>query len=301
LNTQPPLISIIIPTYNRKEKLTKLIQSTQKSTYKNLEIIVVDDASIDNTYENIKKLFPDIKIVRNEKEKFSGETRSIGSKYATGDYIFFLDDDNIIDKYTIENIINVMQYDKSIGIGGPLMFYYNNPKLIWCAGGKLNRFLRPVHLYSNKNVEGLCLEPILNDIDYFPNAYIVRKELISKVLRDYKNFSHNWEEQDFCLRIKNLGYRIVTVTSSKIWHDTNVSKLTKLGKFKTRDQARSRIIFLKKFGNMQSKLFFWLIFFPVSTIYYLFIILFFYKKKCMLINSYIEGTIEGIKSKVTKL
>ena len=90
-----PLVSVVIPTHNRKEKLARLIKSILESDYPKdkLEIIVVDDASTDNTFEYIKKKYPQAKIIRNEEEKLLAESRNIGIKASKGKYIFLIDDD----------------------------------------------------------------------------------------------------------------------------------------------------------------------------------------------------------------
>ncbi|VVB89713.1 Glycosyltransferase AglE [uncultured archaeon] len=292
------LVSIIIPTYNRKDKLERLINSILQSNYpiERIEIIVVDDASSDGTDELINKKFKNISYIRNEEEKFLAESRNIGAIKAKGRYMFFIDDDNIIEKDTIVQLINVIRTDNNIGIVGPLMCYYDEKNLIWCAGGKFNRFFIPFHLFLNKKIEELQLKSlIIDDVDYFPNAYMVRRDIVKTTLHDHKNFPHNWEEQDFCIRVKKLGYKIVTVTSSKIYHDIDYrDRITRIGIFKTRDQIRSRIIFLKKYGKLRHKLFFWYIFFPISVVYYLSKILN-HNDRYQLLNSYVCGFIEGIK------
>jgi len=65
-----PIVNIIIPTFNRKEKLDRLINSILKSSYpvNKLDIIVVDDASTDGTYEYIKNKYSTIKLIKNKKE-----------------------------------------------------------------------------------------------------------------------------------------------------------------------------------------------------------------------------------------
>jgi len=63
-----PLVSVVIPTYNRREKLKRLLDSVVKGYYKNIEIIVVDDASIDGTYEEVKERYSSVKVFRNKRE-----------------------------------------------------------------------------------------------------------------------------------------------------------------------------------------------------------------------------------------
>ncbi len=91
-----PLISVVIPTYNRANLIGRAIESVSKQTYKNLEIIVVDDASSDNTAEVIKAIDePRIKYVVHEKNGGSDKARNTGVEAASGDYVAFLDSDDV--------------------------------------------------------------------------------------------------------------------------------------------------------------------------------------------------------------
>lgn len=90
-----PLVSIIIPTYNRARLLGRAIQSILNQTYPNFEIIVVDDCSSDNT-ENVVRSFCDerMRYIRHEKNKGAVAARNTGIKAARGEYIAFQDSDD---------------------------------------------------------------------------------------------------------------------------------------------------------------------------------------------------------------
>jgi len=101
-----PLISIIIPTYNRKNMLIRAINSIFKQNYENYEIIIIDDCSTDGTKEYIQSHFEDysnVKYYRNSKNMNAGYNRNYGYKKSKGEYIIFLDDD---DFYLDENFFN---------------------------------------------------------------------------------------------------------------------------------------------------------------------------------------------------
>lgn len=110
-------ISVIISTYNRRIYLEEAINSVLKQTYKDYEIIVVDDCSSDDTYEYIKKKYKKnkrIKVYKNEHNKGCGITRREAlEKYATGEYIIFLDDDDkFIDKNYFKEAIKLFENKK---------------------------------------------------------------------------------------------------------------------------------------------------------------------------------------------
>ena len=91
-----PLVSVIIPTYNRARDLKEAVDSVLRQTYQNIEIIVVDDGSTDETHE-IMNSFTDqrIKYIKKKNERHPGKTRNVGLQAAKGEYIAFLDDDDL--------------------------------------------------------------------------------------------------------------------------------------------------------------------------------------------------------------
>lgn len=102
LNNVQPLISVLIPTYNRKWLLPRTLESVLKESYKNLEIILVNDAGED--VQNVVDEMKDARIryFRNETNLDLAGSRNVALRHAKGDYICLLDDDDIHLKYTLE-------------------------------------------------------------------------------------------------------------------------------------------------------------------------------------------------------
>lgn len=90
-----PSVSVIIPAYNRANVIERAVQSVLNQTYQDYEIIIVDDASTDDTLEKLKK-FKDKRIVkiRNKKNRGPAGSRNVGIREARGEYIAFLDSDD---------------------------------------------------------------------------------------------------------------------------------------------------------------------------------------------------------------
>ena len=100
-------VSIVIPVYNTEKYISRLVDSVTNQTYRNLEIIIIDDGSTDNSLKICQFLAskdPRIKIVHQENVGLA-ETRNNGIKLATGEYISFLDSDDYIDKRMIEELV----------------------------------------------------------------------------------------------------------------------------------------------------------------------------------------------------
>lgn len=89
--------SVIVPVYNNKEWLRKCFDSILNQTYKNYEVIIVDDISTDDGIEIIReyeKKFKECKVIINKTKRLNGGTRNVGIAEATGDYIIFIDCDD---------------------------------------------------------------------------------------------------------------------------------------------------------------------------------------------------------------
>lgn len=92
---QNPLVSIIIPTYNRVFFLRKTLQSINNQTYQNYEVFVIDDGSTNNEAEEVCKLFPKVYYFKIENSGGPAKPRNTGIQKATGKYLAFVDDDDI--------------------------------------------------------------------------------------------------------------------------------------------------------------------------------------------------------------
>jgi glycosyltransferase involved in cell wall biosynthesis len=112
-----PKVSVVIPTYNRAESLPKAVASVLRQTFQDFEIVVVDDASTDDTDEVVRSFSDErIRYIRHETNKREAETRNTGVQNSKGEYISFIDDD---DEWLPEKLeLQVDLLDKSPPIVG---------------------------------------------------------------------------------------------------------------------------------------------------------------------------------------
>jgi len=111
-NHSKPLVSAIIPTHNRAELLKRAIQSVLDQTWENMEIVVVDDASGDDTPHVLQSLtdqHKNLTVIRNNKSKGAPASRNIAIKNAKGDFIAGLDDDDVWRPKRIELLMEEFQ------------------------------------------------------------------------------------------------------------------------------------------------------------------------------------------------
>lgn len=136
-------VSIIVPVYNVEQWLDECIESIINQTYKNLEIILVDDGSKDNSGVICDKwkLKDDRIIVIHKKNGGLSSSRNAGLDIFTGEYVTFCDSDDYIEKETIESMLNTLK-EKKVDI-------------VWCAMNKIinGKIVDNRMLYEKKHIQ----------------------------------------------------------------------------------------------------------------------------------------------------
>lgn len=129
-----PLVTVIIPTYNREDLIGNALESTISQTYDNLEIIVVDDNSCDKTENVIKKYIEmdtRVKYIKHKKNLGGGASRNTGIKNSKGEYIAFLDSDDVWRLDKIEKQLECFRRNQS------LIAVFCNYEMVQFETGKL--------------------------------------------------------------------------------------------------------------------------------------------------------------------
>jgi len=124
-----PKVSIIIPVYNVEKYLAECLESVMNQTLKDIEIICVNDASTDDSLQILNyfgKIDARIKIVNQSVNKGLSITRNVGTKLAIGEYIYFLDSDDVLGIHAMEELYKISTaYDVDIVLLNTLPFYEN--------------------------------------------------------------------------------------------------------------------------------------------------------------------------------
>lgn len=274
------LVSVIIPTYNRGKMLSECVDSILKSTYTNLEVLIVDNNSTDNTVELMQEKFGSDKRVHMiglKENLMAAGGRNEGIKHAKGEYLLFVDNDNIVYPDMIMNLVAEMEKDSRIGLVGPLSInkYYGDT--IWLASGDYHFFSsRPKGLYAGKKVEEVELKKRYATC-YSPNIMMASKDAIEAVGGFDTSYYAMYEEADFGYRILKAGFTAYIVTDARTHHMSYISKgedakLRTLGLgFPERayHYAKNRTVFMKKYAKWYHMISYYLIFIHVFTIYYI--------------------------------
>ena len=176
-----PIISIIIPIYNVEEYIIECLESIYNQTYKNIEVILVDDCGSDNSMNIVKEyLTPEkhsfTKIIQHQQNKGLSAARNTGIKHATGDYIYFIDSDDFITPNCIESFYNLIQK-------------YNNPEIIFGSATFYPYQWGNFSLDTNKNeLSEYCSNKKNINKYFFNNDYLPVTAWNKLVKKDFINF-----------------------------------------------------------------------------------------------------------------
>jgi GT2 family glycosyltransferase/glycosyltransferase involved in cell wall biosynthesis len=223
-----PKISVIVVTYNSTDYIEKCLDSILASNYPDLEIIVVDNASSDDTITKLDRFKNALKIIPNKENLGFGVGNNMGIQNSSGEILVMINPDAYVTKDAIKELVIPMLDDSRIVITGSKILYPNTTK-IQSAGGILSQNALPQHLgYGQQDSPQFNY---LRNVDYVTGAAMaIHRKLFQKTgLFNPLFFPAYFEETDKCIRAKKLGYKVVYVPKSIVYHHESTT-LTVLSK-----------------------------------------------------------------------
>ena len=197
-----PLVSVLVPMYNTEKTIERCIKSILSQTYTNLEIVLLNDGSIDKTYE-IAKSFADkdkrIKLLTKENEKNLAKTRNFLLNSFSGDYVVWVDSDDVLHEKYVEKLYNtIITTNADLGICGFELQFANLPL-------PKNRFSK-VRIFENNDMYS---QVILNHkVGFSLWNKIYKKELIKGLsFKDEVSFGEDFAfVYKYLKRCKKIAY-----------------------------------------------------------------------------------------------
>ncbi len=224
MTQDPELVVIIILNLNKREDTLKCLESVSKLDYSHYEVVVVDNGSTDGSAEAILNAFPDVHLIRSANNLGVSGGRNLGIEYANNNfqymYLFFLDNDTLVDKESLGELIKATRKDKQIGIVTPKGYMMFPPHVITSAGGiNINLYAGSVYDIGSGEVDkGQYDQPkFVTSCAGF--AFLVKKEVFSQIGWFNEIFNpYGWEDVDFSLRARKRGFKILYVPKALIYH-----------------------------------------------------------------------------------
>ena len=208
------LVSIIIVNWNAKKYLKECIESLLLQTFTDCEIILVDNASSDDSVSFVKENFSQVKIIQNKDNIGFAEGNNIGIKNSTGKIIVLFNPDAVADKKWLSILVDTLQSSEKIAAVTGKMYYLGDQygkDAVFCTWSKINPYsAAPYNFHNNE---------LVSKVDYLSGAaMVVKRDVLEKIgLMDSDYFLY-FEETDLCARIIRAGYDLMYVPDAIVWH-----------------------------------------------------------------------------------
>ena len=215
-----PRVCVVVLTWNGLADLTTCLESFTCVEYPNYEVVVVDNASEDATVATVRDRFSWVSLIVNDSNLGYVGGNNVGMRYALerrADYVFILNNDTKMTPTVLDQLVDLMEGDKSIAISGAKNLLMSNPACTWGKYGVLNwgpMLARCVGRYQIDHPE-----PSPKDVDWvIGNGCLMSREALERVGLFDENFFQVHEDIDWCVRARELGYRVVYVDDAAIHH-----------------------------------------------------------------------------------
>lgn len=249
-----PGVSAVIPSFNDKEKVFRLLTSFKKSTYPNLEVIVVVNGPADTLIDG-KKRYRWIKWIDAGRENI-GQTGcyNLGFAYAkNSNYILYIDSDVVVHKNMISRLVERVESDKKIGIVTPMILYLEDKNWVNQAGSNIDLTTGKVKVRWGPKKDFLTAQEVQNS----GTVMLISRKVIDAI-GGFDDWFLCYFDPDFCLRAKKAGFNTWYEPKAIAYHDQSKDPDVWRPRVLTRAYllGRNRVLFMRRHGNMLTFTFF---------------------------------------------
>jgi GT2 family glycosyltransferase len=226
-------LSIIVVSYNTRELLRSCLASIfEHAKEENPEVIVVDNNSSDGSVDVVRSVFPRIKVIANEENRGFAAANNIGVRIATGEMVLLLNPDTELLPQSVSSALTYMRNNSDVGIlgcrilspDGTVQQSARDVPSLWTL------LMETSFLYKVLPHSGLFRNPWVTltdqeqDVDVVKGAFLLTRRSIFEAVGylDEQFFLYS-EEQDWCVRVKRHGWRIVYYPAANIIHREGAS------------------------------------------------------------------------------
>jgi hypothetical protein len=215
MKSQYPRVNIVVLNYNGKDCLKKSLTSLFLVDYPNFEVVVVDNNSQDGSLEMARLAFSRATFIKNEQNLGFSAGNNVGIRYSLekmADFVLLLNNDTVVKKDFLKQLIKSAKVNTMAGIFSPLIFS-GDGKVVWFSGGKIDWWrMKALNLGDN----------LINDFpssDFISGcAMLVRAAVFKKIGLLDEDFFLYWEDADFSVRAKKAGFALSVVADAQISH-----------------------------------------------------------------------------------
>lgn len=275
-----PKVSVVVVSKDRKEDLIECIDGYLNSSYKPLEVIVVDNASSPPLKTWFKKRYPNVKLILSVSNVGAAEGRNVGLREAHGDYIVFSDDDAYPDRNMVKHLVEAFKQQEDAGIIQPLVYDKQKKNLLQGAGHSISTLTGRITAWGVREKDTGQYEG-LREVPMCGCVWMVKREVFEKIGEYDEEYFIPYEDSDFSIRASEAGYKNYCYSKAKTWHQGIKTSfihpwLEWLGITSSERAyrvARNKLLFMRKHSPFPQNLLFFFGIFPLMLFTHSLIIL----------------------------
>jgi hypothetical protein len=243
-----PQVAVIILNWNGRDDTLACLASLSRIDYVAHEIIVVDNGSSDDSVLAIRVAYPQVTLIEAGDNLGYVGGNNMGLEYAQkigADYALLLNNDTEVAPDFLRLLVEAAESDPAVGIVGPSIYFFDQPLIIWSAGGGIDWRRGQTWMIGLNEQDAGQFGQTPRLVNFVTGcAMLIKMPLIERVgLLDQRFFAY-YEETEWCVRITRAGYKILQVPQAKIWH--KISPVTREASPQVHYyMTRNRLLFLK--------------------------------------------------------
>lgn len=259
-----PGVSAVIPSFNDKKKVFRLLDSLRKSTYQDLETVVVVNGPEETLIEGQKK-YKWVRWLDAGRENI-GQTGCYNLGFAQANKknnILFIDSDVVVGKEMVMYLVKRMESDKKIGIVTPMILYLSDKNWVNQAGSYVNLTTGRVKVGWGSKKDFLTSRPVQNS----GTVMLISRKVINAI-GGFDDWFLCYFDPDYCLRAKKAGFDIWYEPKAIAYHDQSKDPAVWRPRVLSRAYllGRNRVLFMRRHGNILT----FSLFLPLLLGYYFF-------------------------------
>jgi GT2 family glycosyltransferase len=216
-----PAVSIVIVNWNGKHHLTVCLSSVRRQTYRDFELILVDNGSTDGTVEWVRAEYPEVRVVALETNQGFCGGNNAGIRVAQGEYVVLLNNDTEVAADWLAELVHHVSQDPGIAACDSKILYFDHRDTIWSAGSNYTiagsaefrgqgrkdaEFVEPAEVFAAVACSAIYPRRVLEEIGELD-----------------QDFFAGYEDVDWSFRARLRGYRVLNVPSSRVYHKVSAT------------------------------------------------------------------------------
>ncbi|MCX5753933.1 MAG: glycosyltransferase family 2 protein [Candidatus Krumholzibacteria bacterium] len=240
----------IVLNWNGRGVIGPCLASLMRISDPSLEIIVVDNASSDDSAEIVRRDAPEAELIVNDRNLLFAEGNNVGIRRAIergGSLFLLLNNDTEVDPAFVARMLEALERDPAAGIVGPKIVYDDDPKRIWYGGGGFFPFVWIPKHENIRKIDGSFPERGGETLWVSGCAMLVKREVLDAVGLLDPSYRIYCEDVDFCLRARRAGWKCLYEPRALVRHKVSFSSGGGMTPFKLENRIASTFRLYRRF------------------------------------------------------